>query len=290
MGSGTAAITENTVRYAPYLETYHKAFLQMVQTARFNAAEVSVNPYTQYEQSYYYNEFFSAGFLMSSYPSLYDMFGKFMAGLDVEVLYDEIFEDVVNGPVIDNLIAQESVRLTDELENEIYPRYEVGMRDINSVLASTFMIGKVQLETVRTKTLSRFGAETRYRVLPLVAERWKAHLDWNKLVIEMYVQIMKFAIIVKEDADDHSMEVNAKAGLWPFNAIQYETAAIGAVSGATNTHTDITGQSGSKAGRMIGGGMTGAASGAMIGASMGAAGGPIGAAIGGLVGFAAGLF
>lgn len=281
-GSGSDTKTDNTVRYAPYIETYHKAYLQMIQAARFNAAEVSVNPYTQFETPYYEEALFGIGFTMIDFPSLYDMFGKFMAGLDLESLFNEHFEDTVNGPVIDDVITQEGVRLSDELEQEVIPRYEVGMRDINSVMSSTFLIGKTLLEESKTKTLAKYSADVRFKVIPLVTERWRGHLAWNELVVKHYAEIMKFAMIVRGDADNLSMETNSKAALWPFNAIQYETAAIGAVSGASNTHSETAGhQGGSRVQRALGG--------AAAGAAAGAAGGPIGMLLGGIIGLGAGL-
>lgn len=288
-GKGNST-SETTVRYAPYLEDYHKEFLNKIKESRDNAIDVSVNPYIPYANAIfsYDDAFFGAGFTLASYPSIYDMFGKFMAGLDIDSLFNEIFEDTVNGPVIDNLVSQEAIRLTDDLEQVQYPRYEAGMRDINSVMSSTYLVGKAMMEVGRTKALARYDAETRYRVLPLVTERWKAHLDWNRMVVEMYSQILKFFIIVREDTDNHHLEINAKAVLWPFNALQYETAAIGAVSGATNTSTKTAG--GSEIQRAIGGAMTGAASGALVGAQIGSIGGPLGAGIGGLVGLATSLF
>ncbi len=287
MGGGKGdSKSETTVRYAPYLEAAHQAFIATVQGAVGGA--MGASPYAGYTDLDFDDAFFGAGYVISSFPSLYDMYGKFMAGLDLEVIFDEIFEDTINGTVVGNIISQEADILSDDIENEALPRFQVGMRDINSVMSSTFVVGEAMMEVGRTKALSRFSADLRGKLLPIVAERWKAHLGWNQTVIEMYAQIMKFAVISKMDVDNHNLEIGAKNVLWPFNAIQYETTALGAVSGATNTSSEVAG--GSKVGKAIGSAMTGAASGAMMGAQIGAIGGPAGAAIGGLIGLAAGLF
>lgn len=287
MGGGKGdSKTESTIRYAPYLEALHQAFLAEISAAVTAAAGNS--PYAAYTDLDFEAGFYGAGFVMSSFPSLYDMFGKFMAGLDVEVLYDETYEDLINGAVTQNMISQEADILSDDIENEALPRFEAGMRDINAVMSSTFVIGRAMLEVGRTKALSRFSADLRGKLLPIIADRWKAHLDWNKEVINVYAQIMKFAIIQKMDIDNHNLEQHSKDVLWPFNAYQYETNALAAMSAATNTTSSAAGAS--TAQKAIGGAMTGAATGGFLGGAIaGSAGGPIGAAIGGVIGLVGGL-
>jgi|WetSurMetagenome_2_1015567.scaffolds.fasta_scaffold16852_3 hypothetical protein len=288
MGSGGKSQTV-TVRYASYLESAHKAFITKVTEAA-GAADAS-NPYVDFATSSAIDiedAFFGTGYLISSFPSLYDMFGKFMAGLDIEVLFDQILEDTINGATINNAIGQEAIRLSDDLEQDALPRFETGMRDLNAVMSSSFIVGRAMMEVGRTKALARYDAEARFRMLPLATERWKAHLDWNKETISMYAQLMKFYISAEMDTINLNAELKAKYALWPFTIYEFERAALGTFSGATNSKTDVAGAS--AAAKAIGGAMTGAASGAMIGASMGAGGGPIGAAIGGLAGLVSGLF
>jgi len=283
---GSGSTTTNIVRYAPYLESRHITYLDKVN-ASVNLAMVA-SPYAAYTAVDFDDALYGAGYAIGSFPSLYDMYGKFMAGLDIEVLFDEAFEETINGTVVSNAISQEASILEDDMENNILPRFKEGMRDINSVMSSTFIVGQAQLEAERLKAISRFSADLRAKLLPIVTERWKAHLNWNSDVVQMYAQIAKFAISVKLDTDNQNLEMAAKDVLWPFNALQYQTAALGTLSGATNTSSDTAG--GSKTQRVIGSSLTGAASGAMIGAQIGSGGGFIGAGIGALVGLAAGLF
>ena len=49
------------------------------------------SPYLDYEGIAIEAAFFSAGYTIASFPSLYDMYGKFMAGLDVDTLFSQIF-------------------------------------------------------------------------------------------------------------------------------------------------------------------------------------------------------
>jgi len=209
------------------------------------------------------NAFFGAGYLISSFPSLYDMFGKFMAGLDVEVLFAQEFEDTVNSPVVSDLVAAQSAMMDDDILINSLPRFQAGMRDINSVMSSSFVVGKAVIEDAKTKALSLFNADLKYRLIPIAVDRWKTHLEWNKNVVGLYAELMKFYYSAKTDVDETNYAMAAKNRLWPFTVLDFERAALGALQGATNTKTDVAGAS--TTAKVLSGALGGAAMGAMIG-------------------------
>ena len=129
-----------TVRYAPYIEAKHSAFLSTVATHR--KALTNDSAFDGFTDIVIDAAFFGTGYTIANFPSLYDMYGKFMAGLDVDTLFSQIFEDTVNAPEINDLVAAESDILDDEITNKVLPPILTGSRDINSVLSSTFIIAK----------------------------------------------------------------------------------------------------------------------------------------------------
>lgn len=281
MGKGSGGDSSATVRYAGYIETKHKDFLNEIVVRR--TAAIDNSPYASYTAVASDDGFFGVGYTLASFPSLYDMYGKFMAGLDVEVIYDQIYGDLMEGPVTHNLVSAEAAFLSDELESDILPRYEVGMRDLNAVMSSTFIIGKALLEETRLKAVAKYSAGLQYALLPIAAQRWQAHLEWNKAVVLTYAEIMKLYFTAKMDVDNHNKEIVAKDRLWPFTVLDYERVAIAALQGATKSTTNAAGGSG--VGRAISGVLGGAAMGAMTMPAFPVAG----AAIGGLLGLAGAL-
>ena len=268
-----------TQRYAPYVEDRHKSFLDAA--AGYRTALTDDSPFVDYEDIDIEDAFFGAGYAISSFPSLYDMYGKFMAGLDIDVLYSQIFEDTVNAPEINDLVAAEATLLDDDIEANVLPPYLTGMRTTNSVMSSTFVIGTALIKDTRVKLIEKFSAELKYRMIPVVSDRWKAHLGWNKDVVMNYAEIMKLYFSAKMDTDDINYTMAAKDKLWPFTVLEYERAALGALQGATTTTSDVAGAS--HAQRAISGALSGAAGGAMIGSMMAAEGATGLAAIGGPV-------
>jgi len=282
MGSSESGRTE--IRYAPYLEWHHENFLEVIQAKRDLALGTpGYSPFSAHTDIALDVAFFGTGYLISSFPALYDMYGKFMAGLDIEVLYDQIYEDTVNAVAINNLVSAEAVLLDDDIDANSIPRFQVGMRDINSVISSSYVVGKAMIEDARVKSLSKFSAELKYRMIPVASDRWRGHLEWNKGVVMSYAEIMKLYYSAKMDVDNYNYSMDVKHLLWPFTVLEYQRAALGALQGATNTKTDVAGAS--TAAKAISGALAGAAMGAMAFPANPA----IGAGIGGVVGLAAGL-
>lgn len=261
MSSGGGGGGKTEIRYASYIEENHKSFLDKV--AEYRVATTDNSPYAGYVDLEVDDAFFGLGYTISSFPSLYDMYGKFMAGLDIENLYNQTLEDTTNSTVVNDLVAAEGALLDDDININSIPRMQVGMRDINSVMSSSYVIAKALIEDTRTKAISKFSAELKYRLLPMAQDRWSRHLEWNRGVVTTYMEVMKLYYVAKTDVDGAHYEYAEKNALWPFTVLDYERGAIGALQGAqTSKSTPIRG---SFLSRLFGGMASGAAAGGMFG-------------------------
>lgn len=295
-GSSDSGGTQVTfVRYAGYIESKHSSFLDAVSAYR--AALTNSSPFAGYEDIEVDDAFFGFGYLISSFPSLYDMYGKFMAGLDIGSLWTQVFEDTTESSQVRALVTAESALIDDDIEANAIPRLQTGMRDVNAVMGSSYIIGRAIIEDAKVKALSKFSADLKYRLIPVAANRWSTHLEWNKAVIGVYAEIMKFYFSAKADINEANYSMAAKDKLWPFTILDFERAALGALQGATNSKIDVAGAS--TASKVLGGALSGAAMGAMVGSSFNtpatttslgsSAGSAWGAGIGAVLGIASAL-
>jgi len=78
---GGGGNSEQTIRYAGYIEKKHKAFLDEIVTRR--TAAIDASPFANITPVAIDAAFLGVGFVIADFPSLYDMYGKFMAGLDI---------------------------------------------------------------------------------------------------------------------------------------------------------------------------------------------------------------
>lgn len=242
---GDDPVSSSTIRYADYVETKHSDFLTAVQTERLGATGNS--PYVDYESIDTLDDaFFGANYIISDFPSWYDMYGKFVAGLDIDTLFDQVFESTVNSPEVNALMAAESALMQDEIEMNILPTYELGARDLNSVMSSVYVIeGANVMGDAKIKALAKYEAQLRYNLIPLATQRWQTHLTWNQNVIAKYTDVIKLYYAAKMDVDNFNTNMGAKDTLWPFTVLEYERAALGALTGAkTTSSTQSSGDSG----------------------------------------------
>lgn len=263
--SKSTSTVETNIRYAPYVETKHESFLNSVYSYR--TALISDSPFDGYDNHVIEDAFFGYGYVIGNFPPLYDMFGKFMAGMDAEALFDEIYEDTVNSPSINNIVKSESALLSGEINNNSLPRLNLGKTNVNACMAGTFSIGESIINDMKTKSVSKFEAQLKYSLIPAAQTRWATHLDWNKSVIDYYSELIKFYYTAKFDVTDKDYSMAASNRLWPFTVLDFERAALGVLQGAVSSSgsESIKGAGTSRTSNALSGALSGAAMGSMFG-------------------------
>jgi hypothetical protein len=284
-GANQAAVTKDTstMRYAPYVEAAHKSFLATVKVERQRLEDVSI--YKNYMDIDADVGFLGAGYTLASYPALYDMFGKYMAGLDIETLWNELIEDETTNETQKEFVQSEGRRLADRLKSVEKPELKIAARNAGIVHSSTFINEMAILESDKLQALSDFDARLKSNAMERAQGRWQTEINWNTGIVAMYADIVKSYLTTKVDVDDFNFAIHRKDLFWPFTILEYERAALGVLTGAKNVSS--TSKGGGGKGNKVMGVLGGAVSGAAIG---GAIGNLHGAIIGGVLGGVAGLF
>ena len=283
MGSSSSGGDKQvTLRYAPYIEAHHADFLNVVQGTR--EAVIDDSPFTSYTDIEVDDAFFGAGYLISSFPSLYDMFGKFMAGFDVETLWSSLFPTQMNKTELQDTIDAQMQLFDDALKVNEVPNLSTIARDTNSVQSSTFIIGKANIESYRTKTFCEVSADIKFAILTLINQKWTEYLNWSKEVIAYYAFNLKFYFLAQSGIDNVNTTFDVRDKLWPFTVLDFERAALGALQGATYQKTMAPRERSLISKALLV--MSYTVNGVYIGASIG---GPPGAIIGGVIGFIVGI-
>ena len=293
------------IRYAPYLEAAHSKLLDhegadeptLSFMETFNAALVkmeglsdSVNanlissPYRSYENIDVDEGFFgmttddpTVTYEIKNYPAMWDMFGKFMAGLDVHDLWGQIYSDVIQGPEVENAITAHSEELQNDIDTQVMPKFLGGMRDINSVQSTAFVMGKSIIHSAHVRAVNTFSTKIKLHAIDISNQQWSRHLDWDESVIRTYAEIFKLYYAAKIDVDKTNLEFAAKDIMWNLNLFENARAMLAAMTGSAATAGG--GNEPSQGQKAIGGALSGAAAGFQVG-------GPYGAVVGGVLGAA----
>lgn len=278
-GGGGSSDNTTKIRYAWYIEVHHQ---QLLNTAwAYTNSSINNSPFANFINIPLDAAFFGTGYLISSFPSLYDMYGKFMAGLDIETLWNQLHTDTAYGPVINDIVASDAALLEDELNVEL-TKMRVGMRDINSVMSSSFIVTEGNMRDTKLKVMAKTRSDLRAKFTDLGQRRWETHLEWNKGVVSMYTELMKLYYAAKMDIDDYNYSMATKNLLWPFTVLDQYRSCVGVLSGATTSSGGVKGASqGAKV-------LSGMASGAAMGAMAVPANPVVGAIVGGVIGGIAG--
>jgi len=281
-GGGSGGTQVSVRRYAPYIETRHGDFLNATTLYRNNI--INNSPFANYNPINTDEAFLGLGYLISNFPSLYDMFGKSMAGLDIEAIWSSVFEKVFDDPNINSAISKEMKLIDDGVVKEDLSKLKIEMRNLNAVTTSTFIIGKAVVEDKRIKTLVNLSIEIKTALLDTIENSYSNYLNWEKSLITEYAKIMKDYFIYTSMMNNVNADFGSRDKLWPFTVLSFEGMAIGTMQGTASWRKEMSRERSTVSKVLLVSSYT--ATGATVGFSIG---GPWGAVIGGAIGFVVGI-
>lgn len=185
--------------------------------------------------------------------------------------------------------------MQDELDDDILPKYRVGMRDLNMINTSAFAIGEALIYGKKLKEVAKFEADLRlknaasrweglFRSVDRVTENELNKYKFKQSLVGMITEGTRLTIVASKEYVDKQLEIDAASARWDMESFQYAANVIAAPSGGTSTPQARPTSMQSA----IGGALSGAAMGGMIaGASNGAITGPWGMAAGAAIGLGA---
>ena len=203
---------------------------------------------------------------------------------------DTLIADILDHTRVDDAVTEYSADLGARLTAEVLPRFESGMRDINAVVSSAFVIGRAIIEDGQTRQVAKYSADLHMRAFSNDAlQVIGMKLHYQQVASSMIIEANRMKIVAKKEETDGNNQIEEQDALWDIEVFQYGGNLLAGIGGGTvNPKEDVTR---SKFGSAIGGAMSGAVAGAMYGATEGAlVGSAPGALIGGILGAASSLF
>ncbi len=222
---------------------------------------------------------------------------------DYEVLVDAMAGslnsvDIAPDELTNVEIAAEAAALgaliDDQLLISVLPRFEAGMRDINAVVTSAFVIGRANLEDSRDHEVAKLAADLTVRSKASAGERADILLKWAMLRLDnahkmamLEIEGERIKIVAKKEENDVLNELEIKDGLWDLEIWQYGANVMASPGGGTSPGGGKTSPIGSAIGGALGGAAMGGMAGSMMGGTvMGMGAGPFGMIAGGVLGIA----
>ncbi len=210
-------------------------------------------------------------------------------------------------------------QLDDEIESKVLPRFEGGMRDINAVVSSAFVVGRSIIESFRNHEVAKHNSELRVNAALKNADigleisianlkkdvqvgdiNKKVELEYIRSCLEgsnqmlrlmlqrisfndsyarLVVEGKRIKIVAKKEQLEADAKIDESDALWDLEVFQYGSNVLAAIGGGVGSPGA---KEPSKTMSALGGAMSGAAAGAMVGSvvpGIGTAVGAIGGAI-----------
>lgn len=272
-------------RYAPYIESAHDSMLKVAYANVLLA--IDDNPYYGYTDVDVDEGFFGLGYALLSFSSLQDMFGKFMAGFDVESIWANFFSKIAGADENTTLSNAEISINDDDLKSNSLAKLSLSARDINAVGCSSYIISEAIIESKRINDIAKRKAEIQSALFPELNAAFFHYLNWQKNAITTYAVAMKIYYSSELTTEDRNYGFDYQNVLWPLYVGDYMVSYLSTLSWKGNMRKKIAAirkrsalsgilliasyaVTGAYIGGSIGGGY-GAIIGAVVGAIIGAA-------------------
>ena len=213
----------------------------------------------------------------------------------IDAVLAKIDGDILSDAYLDADIAAFTDLVDDEHYDVVEPRFESGMRDINAVVSSAFVIGKSNLVAKKNRDIAKYSSELRLKMntqrndmitgsVPTMLDMLIKRVSFERDHAALILEAKKIRIIAAKEQTDQDLLISEADARWDLEVFQYGANVLASIGGGTG-HPSPAGMS--KAQSALGGAMAGAAIGATPALS-GPTGGwsiAIGAAIGGIGGY-----
>lgn len=237
----------------------------------------------------------------------------------VEGLID--WDGITDGNIVED-VAAFADQLDDEILTKVLPRFEAGMRDINAVVSSAFLIGRAVIEGMRDREVAKHSSALRLTAesLNLESDMKKEELrslatknylydqvikksiniqgsdqilkillskySWRESYAKLVIESNRMKIVAKKEETEANLEIAESSATWDLEVFQYGGNLLASIGSGTMVPREKKKNIASSA---IGGALTGAAAGAMVGSAVPGIGTAVGAVGGFVLGAAAGL-
>ena len=220
-------------------------------------------------------------------------FSTVLLGIDEATEWAALFAQAklsIDGATAAEIIA-DAAAFSDILDDEILtrtlPRFEGGMRNINAVVSSAFVIGESIIEGFRNRDVAKHVSSIKMANIDSYLAGTEQMLKfllskygWQEAFTKTTIESRKIKIIAKKEQIDLDLEYDKGNALWNIELFKYAGNALASIGSASQQKEGGP----SKAQTALGSAMAGAAAGAYGGSFMG---NPVaGAAVGGVIGYA----
>lgn len=183
-----------------------------------------------------------------------------------------------------------SDKLDDIETTDTLPKFKAGLRNINAVMSSAFVIGQSNIQAFKARDVADYTGKLRLQVkmdrdryvidsASKLIEFTLSAIELKKNLTHYTTEIQRLNIVASKEEIDTQLTIDDLDAKWDLELVSYINNCIAAIAGASTVKDGLSGPSMLRS--TLGGALSGGAAGFMMGGPPGAA---VGAGIGALAG------
>lgn len=323
MGSSGGGGGTGIVEYPAYMETIHSDWLDNTGTDTITSSITDIMDAAQGASPWAAATAYDPDADITALEAAIAGFDAILAGINEGTEWAALFTQAVASIIVadkaiagitDAEIVDDSAAFGASLDNQIIttvlPRFQGGMRDINAVVSSAFVIGQAIIEGFRDTDVAkhesglRVAAAVKNADVDVAEAQININKDvsveqirvsasdqmirfllqkysWEEAYTKIVVEGKRIKIVAKKEENDVELKIDEADALWDLEVFQYGGNLLAAIGGGT---ASPSGKGPSQMQSALGGAMSGAAAGAMIGSVVPGIGTAVGAIAGAILG------
>jgi hypothetical protein len=244
------------IEYATYMQDIHNMWLDGVKNgaavdsggiAASMVTAIAANPYSAMTG---YDPATDVTAMASAVTALAAVVATMNPHTDYDTYHQaavaEIDATVAPDTYINARTQAHAAGLDSELNMKVIPRFNAGMRDINAVQTSAFVIGRAIIETERNDKVDKFMADMRYAadakrgdlIQGATNEMIRMHLqqvELSRVVAAITIEELRLSIAAKSDYQTELKAIAADKGRWPLEVYKYGANMLASIGGGTTS-------------------------------------------------------
>ena len=321
------------IKYAPYVESWHSTWLSAVNTAVATAS--ANNPYTTasaYDPDTdldamvaalnafcnailaFHNDSFDDGAVATAFDSAAEI--QSFVPLTTWTSNVSASKSVLDATLLDSTqisaaTSTYSAIVHADVTQRALPTFQAGMRDINAVMSSAFVIGEALITAEEARNVAKFTSDLtlsqwsdrnkallnaamglvdadykvfqgKTAVAEMIGKFYIQGTEYKRSLTQSLVDVLRMKIVAKKEETDENLRIQIARRKWDLELTQYEASMLGSAGGGHAVSQGTGDRSaGSTISSVLGGVMAGASIGSMFNDATGGNWGSIGGAVAG---------
>jgi hypothetical protein len=299
MGEAGGGSSSGRIDFPDHMKTIHQDLLNQtgadtIESSMIDAMNVALggSPYstmTAYDPTTRLAAMDTAVGAFNTRVDALDPDGEWETSVDTVVAKADA--DVFDDAYILADIAAFRAKLDEKMIDTVLPRFQAGLRDVNAVMSSAFVIGEGIIEASLNSDVVKYGTDLRVKLniqrndfiqkgVESILRNLYAITELEKNVAHYTIEAQRMGIASLKDKKDTESTIAVKNGRWDLETFAYGGNLLAAIGGGVVVPASTNPSSTQSA---IGGALAGAAVGSAVGGGNGWITGG-GALLGGLLG------